>query len=110
MKRPSKNSDAKKPVAETTKSSTSSRKSAEHKHSLVVSVKDDHLDQIDEIAQKLRKAGYEVDQVMKMGGGITLQGSGDPEANKKRIKSIEGVDAVEVPVGYQVAPPESDIQ
>ena len=110
MKRPAKKSDAKKPAAETTKSSTSGRKSAEPKHSLVVSVKDDHLDQIDEIAQKLKKEGYEVDQVMKISGGITLQGSGDPEANKRRIKNIAGVEAVESPVGYQVAPPESDIQ
>jgi hypothetical protein len=107
MKHSPKKSNAKKPA---TKSSAPGGKSPKARHSLVVSVKDDHLHQIDEIAQKLKKKGYLVDQVMKITGGIKLRGSGDPEANKRQIKEIAGVDAVEVPIAYAVAPPESDIQ
>ncbi|WP_165227306.1 hypothetical protein [Aquisphaera insulae] len=91
-------------------SRSSSRKADGPEHSLVVSVKDDHLDQIDQIAQKLKNEGYKVGQVMKITGGITLKGSGDPEANKRQIRGIEGVEAVEAPAGYELPPPDSDVQ
>src|SRR4051812_9474325 len=109
VKRQPKKSESKKTPAKSAKPTKSSRP-AEPRHSLVVSVKDDHLDQIDEIAKKLEKEGYQIEHVMKMTGGIALQGSGDPEENSERIKKISGVDAVERSVGYQIKPPESEIQ
>ena len=109
MNRSSKKSEDKKSSPKATQAKAHG-KSGEPKHSLLVSVTDDHLDQIDQLAEKLEKEGYEVDQVMRITGGITLKGSGDPEANKRQIQRMAGVNSVEIPQGYRIAPPESDVQ
>ena len=74
---------------------------------LLVSVKDEHLDRILEVAQSLESAGMKIEQVMDKLGVIT----GSCESEKvEDLYQVEGASNVEREREYQLAPPDSDIQ
>ncbi len=74
---------------------------------VTVTVADDHLDHIEEVAQRLRSAGMTVDRVLGPVGIITgsLQPSGRPS-----IEAMAEVAAVEDDMEFQLPPPDSDLQ
>jgi hypothetical protein len=74
---------------------------------VIVSVDDLHLPDILEVAQALRKAGVKVEQIMDTVGVIT--GSCNPQT-VSNLAQIDGVAAVEEEQGYQLPPPDSEIQ
>ncbi|HEX6699123.1 MAG TPA: hypothetical protein VF101_00170 [Gaiellaceae bacterium] len=72
-----------------------------------VTAADDHLGQIDQLADSLRAAGMEVDQVLRPIGIITGSVS---EAARQSLHGLPGVAAVEDETTFQIPPPESEIQ
>lgn len=74
---------------------------------VTVTVSDDHVDQIDDVAERLRTAGMRVEQVLRSVGIIT--GVVD-QTRRGSIAATPGVAAVEDETAVQLAPPESDIQ
>lgn len=74
---------------------------------VVVTVDDDHMTSIGEVADRLRAAGVKVDGVMEATGMIT--GDAD-EVQAASLKGIKGVASVEEETGFQLPPPDSPIQ
>lgn len=74
---------------------------------LSITVDDAHLKQILEVAQALKSAGMNVEQVMDAVGVIT--GSCD-EQEVETLSQVEGVLNVEPQQDYQLAPPNADVQ
>ncbi|MBE9124625.1 MULTISPECIES: ketohydroxyglutarate aldolase [unclassified Coleofasciculus] len=72
-----------------------------------VSLDDEHIDQILEVAHNLESAGMKVENMMS-GIGV-LTGSCDSEKIEV-LARVEGVSAVEPERRVQIAPPESEIQ
>ncbi|MGK7873500.1 MAG: ketohydroxyglutarate aldolase [Xenococcaceae cyanobacterium] len=77
------------------------------KVNLSVSVDDEHMERILEVAQGLQSAGMNVEQVMDKLGVIT--GSCDSE-KVEALSQVKGALYVERQQEYQLAPPEEDIQ
>ena len=77
------------------------------KTNVSVSVDDQHIDEIVEVAGQLSSAGMKVEQIMNKIGVIV--GSCDSD-KMEAISQVEGVSAVEPERDYQISPPESDIQ
>lgn len=72
-----------------------------------VSVDDAHLSQISQISQQLQSSGMNVEQTLSIIGVV----SGSIDQNKlNNLYQIEGVKNVESQQGFQLAPPNSDIQ
>ncbi len=72
-----------------------------------VSVDDAHLSQISQISQQLQSSGMNVEQTLSIVGIV----SGSIDQNKlNNLYQIEGVKNVESQQGFQLAPPNSDIQ
>lgn len=77
------------------------------KVNLVISVADDHIDQILDVAQNLREAGLAVEQVMDAAGVIT----GHCEKSQMvALSSVPGVDSVEASQSIQLPSADSPIQ
>ncbi len=74
---------------------------------VTVTVQDDHLAHIDELADRLRNAGMRVDQVLRPVGVITGSVS---SAQRRMIETVPGVAAVEDETTFQIPPPDADIQ
>jgi hypothetical protein len=74
---------------------------------VLVSVDDVHIDRVDEVADELRAAGLDVDQVMGASGMIT--GSMEP-SKVDALKKIRGVSAVELERHVRIPPPDSEVQ
>ena len=74
---------------------------------LLISLDDEHIEQISEVIQNLKAAGLHVEQTMTQLGVIT--GSCDA-AKVEAISQVKGVSHVETEQKYQIAPPDSDIQ
>ncbi|NET38507.1 MAG: ketohydroxyglutarate aldolase [Cyanothece sp. SIO1E1] len=74
---------------------------------LLVSIDDEHLEQILDVIQDLQAAGMQVDQIMDKLGIVT--GSCD-STKVDALSQVAGVLEVEPEQGYQIAPPDSDIQ
>jgi len=72
-----------------------------------IAVDDQHLDRITEIADALRSAGLDVDQVMKTTG--TIVGSVEP-TKMTALKNVRGVAAVEPERVIQLPPPDAEVQ
>ncbi|TDD89230.1 hypothetical protein E1202_12095 [Saccharopolyspora karakumensis] len=73
---------------------------------VVVTVRDDQLAEIDELAERLRLAGMRIDQVLGEIGVIT----GSLEADRlTSAQRLPGVDAIERETSFQV-PPDEDVQ
>ncbi len=74
---------------------------------VTVTVSDDHVAEIDDLAERLRTAGLRVEQVLGAAGVIT--GVVD-QTGRASIAAVPGVAAVEDETSFQLPPPESDIQ
>lgn len=74
---------------------------------LIISVDDEHRDRLLEVVEELQAAGMKVEQWMEQIG--VVQGSVD-SAQVGVLSRVKGVAHVEPLQGYQLAPPESDIQ
>jgi len=77
------------------------------KQEFIVTVDDDHLDQIREIADRCRSLGMEVQQVLNQAGVIS--GRVDPRKVAK-VQQVRGVSSVEPAGSIQIPPPDSEIQ
>ncbi len=74
---------------------------------LTVTVADSHTGALPELAERLARAGMNVDQVLAAVGVIT--GSAD-DAQLADIGALDGVGAVEEQSSFQLAPPDADVQ
>jgi len=72
-----------------------------------VTVSDDHLDKIDDVAAELRRRGMHIDQMLGVAGVIS--GSVSDEA-QEQLSNVAGVDAVEKTASFQLPHPESPVQ
>jgi len=77
------------------------------KVTLTVAISEDCLDDILEIAQKLRAVGMQVNQIMDTLGVVV--GSSDAE-QVGAIAQVEGVESVESAHSYHLSPPQSHLQ
>ena len=77
------------------------------KVSLLVSVDDEHLDRFSEVVRGVEAAGMEVEQKMEDLG--VLAGSIDSK-KVESFRRVEGVSHVEESRGFQLPPPDSDVQ
>ncbi|HEV2786608.1 MAG TPA: hypothetical protein VGV67_09490 [Solirubrobacteraceae bacterium] len=74
---------------------------------VTVTVADSHAGDIDEVAERLRRAGMQVDRVLAALGVIT----GSIDAGRLgALEALPGVAAVERQTGFQIAPPDADVQ
>ncbi len=74
---------------------------------IVVSVDDEHLARLDEIAAALERMGVKVEHRMSSLG--TISGVADAAA-LERIRALAGVEAVEVARSFEIPPPDSEVQ
>jgi methylmalonyl-CoA mutase cobalamin-binding subunit len=74
---------------------------------VLVSVDDEHMSQLDKVAQRCREAGLEVDQALGAVGIIT---GSIPQSKMSSLSAVKGVASVERGQDYQIAPPDSEIQ
>ncbi|WP_132619888.1 hypothetical protein [Saccharopolyspora aridisoli] len=72
-----------------------------------MTVRDDQLAEIDELAKELRLAGMRVDQVLGEIGVITGSLPADRLTSAQRLP---GVTAIERETSFQVPPPDEDVQ
>ena len=77
------------------------------KVSLLVSVDDEHLDRFSEVVRGVEDVGMEVEQKMEDLG--VLAGSIDSK-KVESLRRVEGVSHVEESQGFQIPPPDSDVQ
>jgi hypothetical protein len=75
--------------------------------SITVTVHDDHLGRIEELADQLRAAGMQVHQVLGAVGIITGEAA---DAQRSAITRVPGVIGVEDQRVFRLPPPHSDIQ
>ena len=74
---------------------------------VTVTVADSHMAHAEEVARRLEQAGMQVEQVLSALGIIT--GSLD-EAQLAALEAVEGVAAIEQQKGFQLPPPDADVQ
>lgn len=79
---------------------------ARKKKQFVVTVDDDHVSKINEVAQELRAKGMDVESVMEATGMI----SGSYSKSASGLEKIPGVLSVEEPPQIQLPPPGSPVQ
>jgi hypothetical protein len=72
-----------------------------------VTIHDDQLPNIDEVADRLRDAGMRIDQVFHPVGVIT---GSVPSAQRAVIEAVPRVVAVEDETSFQLPPPDAEIQ
>ncbi|MBE0011430.1 ketohydroxyglutarate aldolase [Arthrobacter sp. AET 35A] len=72
-----------------------------------VTVQDSHRSEIQDVAERLRARGLEVDRVLEAVGMIT--GSA-PEDRQAELEAVDGVLSVDGEVRFLLPPPDSDIQ
>ncbi|MGX5714832.1 hypothetical protein [Arthrobacter sp. MAHUQ-56] len=71
-----------------------------------VTVHQDYVSAIADVADALRARGMQVEQVLAMG---FITGSA-PDDCLQDLKSVSGVQSVDEELGYQLPPPDEDIQ
>lgn len=74
---------------------------------LTVSVKDEYAGALDEVAERLRSAGMEVEEVLPALGAVT--GSAE-DSRLVALAEVEGVSDVEPARTIQLPPPDSPVQ
>lgn len=74
---------------------------------ITVTVDDDHLDKIEELAVQLRNSGMQIHQVLNEVGVIS--GSA-PFDRRQDLRAVPGVMSIEGARTFQLPPPESPIQ
>ncbi len=72
-----------------------------------MTVGDDHLGDLNEVAEQLRSAGMNVDQVLATVGIIT---GSVPSVRRAALERTPGVAAVEDEHTFQIAPPDAEVQ
>lgn len=77
------------------------------KVNLSVSIEDQHLDRVEEVVKRVKRAGMSVEEVMEGVGIVT--GSIEPE-KLDSLRGVAGVAHVEASRHFSIAPPESDVQ
>jgi methylmalonyl-CoA mutase cobalamin-binding subunit len=75
--------------------------------SFVVSVDDEHLDDLPAVIERLRAAGLEVERQMATSGVVTGTA---PPSRAQALRAIEGVAEVEQSREYRLPPPDADVQ
>jgi hypothetical protein len=73
---------------------------------VVVTVDDEHMSKVHDVAGRLRTSGMSVDNVMEATGMI----SGAASVETSAIKKIKGVASVEDEPSFQLPPPDSAVQ
>ena len=71
-----------------------------------VTVHQEYLSAIADVADALRARGMQVEQVLEMG---FITGSA-PDDSLGDLKKVSGVQSVDEELGYQLPPPDDDIQ
>lgn len=79
-----------------------------HWQHVVVSVDDQHLDDIQGVASQLRDRGMQIDQILDGLGMIT--GSVPDEERSQSVVQVVGVASVERQVTHQLPPPDAEVQ
>lgn len=74
---------------------------------VVVTVADDAMTRIHDVARQLGSAGLDVTQVMPLTGVITGHFSG---RKLSELKGVTGVASVELEQGVQISPPDAGVQ
>lgn len=74
---------------------------------VTVTVRDDRLADIEELADRLRASGMQVDQVL---GNIGVITGSLPQEKRAAVQHMPGIAAVEAETSFQVPPPDADIQ
>jgi hypothetical protein len=74
---------------------------------ITVTVGDDHVHDVNGVAEHLKGAGMRVEQVLDAMGIITGSVPADRRAALERLPGVAGV---EVDHDFQIAPPDADIQ
>lgn len=74
---------------------------------ITVTVDDDHVAQVDGVAEELKAAGMNVDQVLGAVGVIT---GSVPSERRAVLERLPGVTAVETEQQFQIAPPDAEVQ
>lgn len=87
--------------------SADEQSSQEQPAEVTVSVDEDHVGNLDEIAERLEALGLSVEELLGEIGVITGR---IEESRAGDLEAVEGVAHVERSRGYQLPPPESDIQ
>ena len=77
------------------------------KVNLLVSVDDEHMERLSEVAEKVKDVGMDVEQELEEIGVIT--GSIDSE-KVEPLRKVEGVSQVEESRRFHIAPPDRTIQ
>lgn len=74
---------------------------------VVVSVDDQHMPKVGQVASLCKKAGLQVDQALDEVGIIT---GSIPEDKLDQLSGVKGVASVEREQTYQIPPPGSNVQ
>jgi methylmalonyl-CoA mutase cobalamin-binding subunit len=74
---------------------------------VTVSIADDHLDRLLEVAEDLQEHGMKIDQVMDQVGIVT---GSCPSDDLPALRQVPGVDHVESAHTFHLSPPHSRIQ
>ena len=82
--------------------------SSPEKTPVIVTVADARLSDISKVAEELREAGVDVQEVLEFTGQVT--GTIRDPAQKAAIMSIDGVEDVAEAGEVSIPPPDSDIQ
>lgn len=97
-----------KPAKKTKKKVIKAKPSASEKHSsVIVTVTDAKLDNIESVATSLRARGMKVEQVLPKTGVIS--GSSAP-SKMEQLRGVEGVESVEQEAVAVLPPPGSPVQ
>lgn len=73
----------------------------------VITVDDDHLDQLDQIVSELERSGLAVDRVLRMIGQISGHAE---EACEQAFIQVRGVVSVDLSSRRGIAPPDEPVQ
>ena len=74
---------------------------------VTVTVAESHLAPIEEVVQRLREAGMEVEQVLPAIGVIT---GTVPAAQLSALSGVEGVASIEEQTEFRIPPPDAEVQ
>ena len=75
--------------------------------SISVTVDDEHLARIGDVAADLRANGMQVDQVL---GGLGVISGSVPEDRQQSLQNVAGVTSVEASNHFQIPPPDAPVQ
>lgn len=91
---------------------------SEEEREWIITVDDQHLDQLDQIVAELEKAGLRVESVLYSIGQVTgctrlaetTKDSATTDPARKRLTVVTGVASVDAVQHYRIQPPDAEIQ